>query len=484
MVSPDHPASFPNTAQQYRQFLQQVFPTALAEEAPSQNEPGPESELEMQARWFAGEFGRKFTSSDGKKIKIVQFGHWNHSAGPDFTEVVIEIDGRKVSGAIEVELDARSWESHGHATNPGFENVILHVFLACTQGRERFFTRTAEHREITQVALDWIDLEDWGPRPWNHLPEARLGRCASPLRDMPPDKLDSLISAAAQHRLQKKTRRLVAAAEIHGVDEALFQAFAEALGFRYNKLPMRVLAQRIPLGSLLSLPAIDREARLFGAAGYIELDYFDDSQDEKTRHYLKKLWHNWWQIRDQLETNEERQLKWHLSGIRPLNHPQRRLGALISVVNSWSELRKIIQSSEQNPESGIKKLKNYFASLEHPFWNYHYTLRSKATGQSMALIGRDRMLDILGNVLFPWIMREHPKSWQQYTQLPASQTNEKLRRAVLRLFGQVEQKQQNEQQGTKSFYQQQALLQIYTDFCLEDSSECEACSFPEQLSQW
>src|SRR6476620_11281283 len=35
------------------------------------------SELELQARWFAGDFGRGFVSTDGDQIDIVQFGVWN-----------------------------------------------------------------------------------------------------------------------------------------------------------------------------------------------------------------------------------------------------------------------------------------------------------------------------------------------------------------------------------------------------------------------
>ena len=31
------------------------------------------NELELQARWFAGEFGREFVSTDGEKVQIVQF---------------------------------------------------------------------------------------------------------------------------------------------------------------------------------------------------------------------------------------------------------------------------------------------------------------------------------------------------------------------------------------------------------------------------
>ena len=32
------------------------------------------NELELQARWFAGEFGRKFRTLAGESVEIVQFG--------------------------------------------------------------------------------------------------------------------------------------------------------------------------------------------------------------------------------------------------------------------------------------------------------------------------------------------------------------------------------------------------------------------------
>ena len=35
------------------------------------------SELELQARWFAGDFGKEFVSTSGGRIDIVQFGVWN-----------------------------------------------------------------------------------------------------------------------------------------------------------------------------------------------------------------------------------------------------------------------------------------------------------------------------------------------------------------------------------------------------------------------
>src|SRR5213076_3395399 len=88
------------------------------------------SELELQARWFAGDFGKAFVSTNGDQIDIVQFGVWNREAGPDFRDAAIRINGAApIHGCIEIDLLDRSWESHDHATNPTFEATALHVFV-------------------------------------------------------------------------------------------------------------------------------------------------------------------------------------------------------------------------------------------------------------------------------------------------------------------------------------------------------------------
>jgi hypothetical protein len=64
--------------------------------------------------------------------------------------------------------------------------------------------------------------------------------------------------------------------------------------------------------------------------------------------------------------------------------------------------------------------------------------------------------------------------------MPAMLDNQKVRRAVLRLFG------ENSRAATfqKQLHHQQGLLQVYEDFCLEDDSACAGCPFPERLAQW
>ena len=71
-------------------------------------------ELEVQSRWFSGNFSRDHLSNHGQKISIISPGEWNHGAGPDFINATIEVDGERHHGPIELDLDSRNWERHGH----------------------------------------------------------------------------------------------------------------------------------------------------------------------------------------------------------------------------------------------------------------------------------------------------------------------------------------------------------------------------------
>jgi hypothetical protein len=102
-----------------------------------------------------------------------------------------------------------------------------------------------------------------------NIPLARPGRCQSPLKDLPEERAKSVLDAAAQFRLQQKAARIRRKIDNHGRDEALFQELAAAVGYKENKLPFTLIAQRLPL-KLLRGNAEDNEAMLFGIAGFLE----------------------------------------------------------------------------------------------------------------------------------------------------------------------------------------------------------------------
>jgi hypothetical protein len=405
-------------------------------------------------------------------VKIVQFGEWNRSAGPDFIQAAVEIDGELRTGPLELDPDSSAWEAHGHAVNPAFRDVVLHVVFQAAGRRD--FIRTDEHREVPQVLITEMQLSDALNRPQREVAIAHPGRCVYPLKHLPAGAINSLLDEAALHRANLKATRWLKTADAHGRDAALFQATAETLGYRGNSLQMRLLAQRAPL-ALLKVEGLASEAVLFGTAGFLS-PHLHEQAPPDTRDYLRGLWDAWWKSRARFEITENRSIPWKTHGQRPANHPHRRVGALCALVNAWPQYRRLALARP----FVVKPLVDFLHALDHDFWSHRHTLTSAATPSRISLFGRAHALELVANHLAPLAMREGGMSFHSYQKLRNSSPNDKVKRCALRLFG----SSKASQPWTRRVCHHQALLQVYQDFCLEDFTDCQDCPFPEQLMQW
>lgn len=419
-------------------------------------------ERELQARWFGGEFGTTFTGTQGQEVEIVQFGVWNHEAGPDFSDCAVRIDGGEaVRGSIELDWDARDWEFHGHAGNPEFEGVVLHVFVA--SGNTEFFTRTIAHRNVVQVRIDPRNAPLL--KPANEA-DARPGLCAEALAAM-PDNGKEVLEAAAMYRLHRKATRFRKLAHAHGEEEALYQQIAEAFGYKANRLPFMLLAQRLPLRRLLRAKE-EIEPLLFGLSGFLSLKQPPEAAGD-TRGFLRAMWENWWRLRGEQERLLLSEKDWKTAGQRPQNHPQRRVAALAQTLRNWPALRRCFHRQDA-PE-----VRRFFTDLSDPYWDFHFTLTSAPAAKRVALVGETRIHELLVNVFYPVFAEERPELWEDYLALNAGLENRRAAIAAARLFP----SEAIRKTVLKSAAHQQALMQIYEDFCVQDCSNCRACPFPD-----
>ena len=297
---------------------------------------------------------------------------------------------------------------------------------------------------------------------------AKPGACCAPLGDLSKAQLDQIIETAATIRLEKKSLALRRSVRIHGIDEALFQALAIALGYKWNKIPFLIIAQRATLARLRSDPVV-AEATLFGLSGFLEQSLATSQQDDR---YLNLLWTRWWKMRSELHDLMLRGELWRLGGSRPNNHPHRRLGALAQIAAGWSDFRKLT--------TDLDAAVAWFQKLSHPFWDFHYSLQSAAAPRRISLIGGSRVKDIVANVLFPLLMISGNADWTAFKAIRAELGNTLLEIVCLRLFGDAPAGQEH----AHFLYQQQGLLQIFEDFCLNDRSDCRACRFPGLVQKW
>jgi hypothetical protein len=424
-------------------------PDRIAETAPA-----PDNELAWQARWFSGACGREFTTTSGAPIVITDFGEWNREAGPDFVRATVHLDGREHRGAIEVDLDAAGWEQHRHAVNPDYENVVLHVIVR--RPSRRHFTRTATHREVPQICLadhPGADAE------WTGFAAARPGRCAAPLRALPAGQITDLLAVAARRRLEGKGAVLEAMIRARGADAALYESLAVTLGYKNNKLPFQLLAQRVRQKSAASARG---EALLFGLAGFLEKPA---PPAGAARAEVAALWSAWWKLRAARAHAILPRTAWKLAGLRPANHPLRRLGALAAAARRWKSVRPALESAD------LDRLQKTLGPLEHPFWSFHTTWNSPRRRKPLALLGPDRIRDIHANISLPLALaRGADPAWLD---LPAGPPNTSLRIVSARLFGGP-----LPRTLPKRLFVHQGLLQIYADFCLRDHGECAHCRFP------
>lgn len=418
-------------------------------------------EQTLQLLLAEGVFGTIFTDDLGRSIQILDFGDWNKSAGPDFLNAQIRINDLLQTGDIELDPIPEDWERHGHGANPAFNKVILH--LACVPSKREWFTRNSKHEHIPLAIIPQESLVLANTTPSENKP-IRHCRHSEYLSTVSLSVLEMLLQTAAAYRFQNKHRRYKTRVQYAGEEQTLFESFAETLGYHANKTTMRHLAMRAPLQAIRHCP----EAILFGTAGFLIPILPTICTPEAVAHH-KKLWEQWWPIREQFELAPERTFPWVFSGNRPANHPQRRVGALAVIAEDFSTFKKICLSGR------IKELTDYLTSLFHPYWSTHVTLPSAPSKRPMALVGKERILAFVVNHLFP--SKGNEATWQQYLSLKAGQAGTKVFSVYQSLIG----NRKDAKEFLTKAWHHQALLQIHEDLCSLHS--CSICSLIKQIEK-
>lgn len=211
------------------------------------------TERVVQKIWLRGDFSRTdLALTDDRALGIQSPGKWNLLGGPDFKDAQLTLAGRTVSGDIEVHFHARDWHAHGHAADPAYANVVLHVVLFPLPAGERP-ARHRDGREIpTLVLLPYLHrgLEEYGSDDaletlterdeWQHYAE---------LAGESPPILRRRLRGLAAKRWRQKVHFAKQRLDRLGWEEALHHAALEILGYRQNRAAMLSVAARYPLSA-------------------------------------------------------------------------------------------------------------------------------------------------------------------------------------------------------------------------------------------
>jgi len=430
------------------------------------------NEALLQRLWFEEAYQPELTTLDGEKIHILQPGFWNHSHGPDFLQCCIQNEkGERESGSAEVHVDPLDWHRHNHTEDSTYRNVILHVIW--DEPPQKYYPKTADGRSIRQIALKhqlrlpFEELRNLSKTsPIERAVGAKRGACSPQWDSLSSPHARMILAEAGQFRLRQKENFWQARLHLHGKDQALWIGLAESLGYSQNREPFITLAQRLPIRSLQKKKdGSEVEALLFGLAGFLPSRTLPP---ESARGQMRQLWEHWWQS-DFTDLRLPKEA-WRLAAIRPANRPERRLAVLAILTRNWAHFRKLADSGEPQP------IIEFLQKITHDFWSHHATIASKPFPRRQALLGEDRILAFLFNVIWP-LRQPSGKTLSNWVhQCPHPTPNHKTRIATVRILSSP-----TFEPLELNLIEHEGLLQIYQDFCTHDLTQCAECSFPKFL---
>ena len=460
------------------------------------------SEKLLQAVWQHQRLRRdQLKTTDGKIVRIFHPGFVSVEGGPDFGNAVVQIgDDAPCSGDVEIDLRSSGWRTHGHDRNPNFQNVILHVVwegtgtpAAGTVRSTPFSTLALQSFLDAPLAELSLSLEN---EPLRSLPENLRGKCCSPLRELDEPQLAELLRAAARVRFEAKAGHFRTRARHVGWEQVLWENLFRALGYKHNVWPMQHLAESKPTWARGAHPAFELQARLLGVSGLLP-DELTRAQ-KSTDNYLRRAWDCWWRERDGFADCVLPRAAWKFHGLRPANHPQRRLALaahwladekFISKIENWCALETSggRAALPRSPAKMVDSLREILEVEHDDFWSWHWTFRSARMKKPAPLLGAARVTDLAVNVILPWlwvraVAGKNEKLQgvieQRYFAWPAAEDNSVLKLARQRLLG------VGKSRALRTAAAQQGLLQIVRDFCEHSNAVCDNCRFPELVRGW
>jgi len=426
--------------------------------------------------------------ADGKPVRVLHPGFASLEGGPDFRGAVLQFgDDKPVAGDVEIDLQPGGWRAHGHDRNPAFKNVILHVIWKAAPTPKSQLPGPGKVLALADVLDAPIGTLAQALENASGLPETLRGKCCAPLRELSPEELSGLLQSAAKVRFQNKAAAILARAKNCGWEQALWENLFRALGYKHNVWPMLNLAETKTRWSSGTGSAFELQARMLGVSGLLPAELTRSQKSSDT--FLRRAWDCWWRDRDTFADCTLPRTVWKFHGLRPANHPQRRLALAAHWLTAESLPGKIEAwiTSEIPDKALLDSLHQIFQVKRDEFWSWHWTFQSAAMTKPQPLLGEARITDLAVNVVLPWLWTRANEGGSEkirreverrFLAWPSAEDNSVLKLARQRLLGTANAR------ILKGAAQQQGLMQIVRDFCEHSNAVCDDCRFPEMVRGW
>jgi len=441
---------FPGAAD-YRKILS---PSAVHEAA---GRYFPYTERHLHALWFDDSLRPKeLKTSRGEPVVVENAGRWNLEAGPDFLGAVLLIgrERRRIAGDAEIHIVSKDWKNHGHHTDPRYEGVRFHITWFPGITDESLFPLGTVHMSLYDICNTDLESIDVTAYPYQE-PRARA------VFLMSGNKMGagSACENAGMERLRQKTIRMAQLMQERGEAQALYEEAAAALGYKNNKAPFRLLAQHAPLESLKQYGSDWKTlySVLLGLSGLLPKQP-GAKWPEASRKELRFLWDCWWREEHKWEEVEPlTRADWNFSGLRPLNHPVRRLCALAQ----WVAVGHFSEGTARSERLALPNDTEFKGGATSPtepcFWAEH--IGWTGAEKRAELVGKGRLRAMELNVFVPFrLAKGDPTALEN---LPVEPMNSVIKETAYILFG-----PDHSPKLYRTALARQGLIQIFNDFIL------------------
>ena len=428
------------------------------------SEPCASYEGLLQAKWNKIPVNTVFQTVCGKELIILSRGTWNLESGPDFLNAKISLNGKVISGDIEIHVHTSDWKQHGHSKDSAFSNVILHV---------------VEDHDTRDFWLPVFQLpqEDALSKVSNLLKDPS-GICTSFFNTLSPEQTLKFFQDAGIDRLEKKSKLILSSMIECGTRNAFLGKLFDVMGFKKNREAFAILfretVEKYPEEQFNTA----FEEILWGESGLLPADHSAMPDQDAAEEQLR-LWNAWWKLR----RDAGEKIHWVRSAMRPANTPERRLAALCEFIrkNGTDPLpvwMKMLEGSD-SPETCADKLCKAF-TCEGGFWADRTSFRGKKQEKKTALTGKAKALELVIDAALPCLAalaelegnsRAAGRLRILMKTLPAPETNSIVRKAAGLWFNEPDKflKLLNDAAS------RQGIHHIYSEYCESVSGDCGIC---------
>jgi hypothetical protein len=354
----------------------------------------PQSEIVLQHSWNCISPKTKFYTINGDEVVVLFPGRWNFEEGPDFKQAKITIDNNILTGDIEIHRFPEDWIKHGHHKDERYSDVILHVVGG--------LTKSDLLKDDKSSTLPTIILPDKFIKVpiSDKIQKYPYGYCASKFSKFSDKTLSTFFEDIGEKRFLNKVSIITHDILKDGVETAFLKSFFDSCGYKKNRNEFIELFNRFFEYDIEALTTKEAVAALWGESNLLPEPGTPGFSDEMNK-FSEKIWQRWWKIRK----GTRDKITWHLSGVRPLNNPYRRLAAVTVFISKFGikpfaaildEFNSVLDISEV-----WKKFKRLLVCRDN-LWD-HYSTPFHILNKKAAVLGEARGLDIMVNVVLPFI---------------------------------------------------------------------------------